>query len=84
MHWDHTALGYVISFVCFISETEKSRAENLVHAKLGLLLHHVIDFKHLTNLYYLLKCMDFAIKYEKLTCSFQIPKELEGYTVLDY
>jgi len=50
-------------------------------------------FKHLNNLYYLLKCMNFAIEYEKLTCSllllltqspFKIPNESEGYAVLDY
>jgi len=58
-----------------------------------LLLHHVIDSKRLTNLYYLLNCMNFAIKYEKLTCSllhlliqppFKMPNDYEGYTVLDY
>jgi len=51
------------------------------------------DFKYLNSLCYLLKCMNFAIKYEKLTCSlllllteypFKMPNEFEGYTVLDY
>jgi len=33
------------------------------------------DFKHLNNLYYLLKCMNFAIKYEKI--------KLQLVTVID-